>query len=93
MEFEWDDDKAAANVQKHGVTFEEAATVFGDPFEATMLDLKHSDTEPRMLSMGRSELDRLLVVSYTERDGRIRIISVREATPQERRSYESSRLN
>jgi uncharacterized protein len=91
VEFEWDETKAAVNVEKHGVTFQEAATVFGDPLEATMPDLKHSDEEVRILSMGRSALERLLVVSYPERGSRIRITSAREATPRERRSDESSR--
>ncbi len=89
MEFEWDRDKAAANVKKHGVEFAEAVTVFGDPLEVTIADPDHSDGEVRFLSLGMSAGGRLLVVAYTERDGRIRIINAREATSQERKQYES----
>jgi len=73
------------------VAFTEAQTVFGDPLEVTIPDPDHSDGELRFLSLGRSEVDRLLVVSYTERGSRVRIISAREATPRERRDYESER--
>ncbi|MBI2202961.1 MAG: BrnT family toxin [Candidatus Rokubacteria bacterium] len=73
----------------HGVAFSEAQTIFADPLEVTIPDPDHSDGEFRFLSLGRSEADRLLVVSYTERGSRIRIISAREATPKERRDYES----
>lgn len=73
------------------MAFTEAQTVFGDPLEVTIPDPDHSDGELRFLSLGRSEADRLLVVSYTERDSRVRIISAREATPRERRDYESER--
>lgn len=90
MEFEWDPDKAAMNVKKHGVDFSEAMTVFGDPFEVTISDPDHSDRESRFLSLGRSAIGRLIVVAYTERDGRTRIINAREATSQERRHYESA---
>jgi len=89
VEFEWDRDKAAANVKKHGVEFAEAVTVFGDPLEVTIADPDHSDGEVRFLSLGMSAGGRLLVVAYTERDGRIRIINAREATSQERKQYES----
>lgn len=89
MEFEWDSDKAAANVTKHGVAFSEAMTVFGDPLEITMRDPDHSEGEWRFLSIGMSACGRLLVVAYTEREGRIRIINAREAAAQERRQYES----
>ncbi len=89
MEFEWDPEKAEENLRNHGVAFTEAQTVFGDPLEVTIPDPDHSDGEFRFLSLGRSEADRLLVVSYTERGSRIRIISAREATPKERRDYES----
>jgi uncharacterized DUF497 family protein len=91
MEFEWDAKKADANVAKHGVTFSEAMTVFGDPLELVIADPSHSQDEFRFLSMGRSALGRLLVVAYTEREGRTRIINAREATPRERRQYESTR--
>ncbi len=91
MEFEWDAEKAAANVAKLGVTFPEAMTVFGDPLELAIADPHHSEDEFRFLSMGLSATGRLLVVAYTERQGRTRIISAREATPRERRQYESTR--
>jgi uncharacterized DUF497 family protein len=89
VEFEWDPDKAASNLARHGVGFAEAATVFGDPLELTIPDPDHSKGEARFLSLGLSIGSRLLVVAYTEREGKIRIISAREASPQERRSYES----
>jgi uncharacterized DUF497 family protein len=89
MEFEWDTAKAESNLAKHGVSFAEAMTVFADPLEVTISDPDHSESEFRFVSVARSESGRLLVVSYTEREGRIRLISAREATPQERRSYES----
>ena len=91
MEFECDPDKAEENLGSHGVAFTEAPTVFGDPLEVTILDPDHSDGELRFLSLGRSEADRLLVVSYAERGSRVRIVSAREATPRERRDYESER--
>lgn len=91
MEFEWDPEKAEENLRRHGVPFTEAMTVFGDPLEVTIPDPDHSEGEFRFLSLGRSEADRLLVVSYTERDSRVRLISAREATPKERRDYESGR--
>jgi len=91
VEFEWDPEKEQANMQKHGVDFTEAATVFGDPFELTISDPDHSIGEYRFLSVGHSIRHRLLVVSYTERENRIRIISARTASPKERRQYESER--
>jgi uncharacterized protein len=91
VEFEWDPQKAEENARKHGVAFPEALTVFRDPLEVTIPDPDHSDGELRYLSLGRSEADRLLVVAYTERGSGIRIISAREATPKERREYESER--
>ena len=89
MEFEWDPGKAGENRKKHGVDFPEASTVFGDPLEITIPDPGHSDGETRFLSLGLSATNRLLVVAYTEREGKIRIIHAREAAPKERRSYES----
>jgi uncharacterized DUF497 family protein len=89
VEFEWDASKAASNVLKHGVSFAEAITVFGDPFEAVISDPVRSAAELRFVSVGQSHAGRLLVVAYTERLGRIRIISAREATPRERKQYES----
>lgn len=89
MEFEWNPEKEQANSEKHGVDFAEAATVFGDPLELTIADPDHSVGEFRYLSMGRSSLNRILVVSYIERHERIRIVSARIASPKERRQYES----
>lgn len=89
LEFEWDDEKARANVAKHGVTFEEAATVFGDPFSATVYDPNHSHDEDRYLTMGMSSDGRVILVSHTDRDDRIRIISARVATKRERKAYEN----
>ena len=88
MEFEWDDDKAEANLQKHGVTFSEAQTVFGDPLALTGYDPDHSGEEDRYLTMGTSLDGRLLVVSHTDRDDRVRIISARVASRRERKDYE-----
>lgn len=90
MQFEWDVKKERSNAKKHGVSFAEACTVFGDPLEFTIYDPDHSVGEYRFLSMGVSSNNRILVVSYTERaDGRIRIISARLASQQERRQYGS----
>jgi uncharacterized DUF497 family protein len=89
MEFEWDADKAVSNLSKYGVSFPEAMGVFGDPLEVTIPNPVHSHGESRFVSIGLSEAGRLLVVAYTERHGRIRIITAREATPRERRQYES----
>ena len=89
MQFEWDLAKAESNVEKHGVSFAEAMTVFRDLLEVTIPDPDHSEGEFRFLSLGRSSEGRLLVVAYTERQGCIRLISAREAAPKERRKYES----
>lgn len=89
MHFEWDPDKAEGNITKHGVEFAEASTIFADPLELTIHDPDHSEDEDRFLSLGVSSTGQLLVVSFTERDHRIRIISARPATPRERRHYES----
>ena len=89
MEFDWDPEKELSNLDKHGVDFAEAATVFGDPLEITISDPDHSMGEFRFLSMGYSSLNRLLIVSYTEREDHIRIISARVASSRERRQYES----
>lgn len=88
MQFEWDDYKDRANIQKHGVSFAEAQTVFGDPLEFTIPDPDHSLGESRFLSVGMSDKGRLLVVSYTERPGyRVRLISARAASRNERRQH------
>lgn len=91
MEFEWDPEKAAGNLAKHGVTFQEAATVFGDPLAMTYFDPDHSEDEDRYLSIGHSNTGRLLIVSHTDRDERIRIISARQASRKERKSYEEGK--
>ena len=87
-DFEWDPYKAGVNLTRHGVSFGEAATVFADPLALDRPDPDHSQGEERFICIGRSYVDRLLVVAYTERGDRIRIISAREAEPRERRSYE-----
>lgn len=88
LEFEWDAEKAAANLAKHKVSFEEAATVFGDPLGGIVTDPRHSVGEERYALLGFSRERRLLAVMYTDRDGVIRIISARKATRRERRDYE-----
>ena len=88
--FEWDDGKAGQNIKKHGVSFEEAATVFGDPLSLTIIDPSHSDHEERFVIIVESIQRHLLVVVHTERGDNIRIISARVATPHERRTYEGS---
>jgi hypothetical protein len=88
MEFEWDREKAARNLVKHGVAFPEAASVFGDPRALTFYDPDHSDDEDRFLTFARSSGGRLLVVSHTDRGDRTRLISAREATRGERSIYE-----
>lgn len=86
--FEWDEEKAQANLRTHKVSFDEATTVFSDPFSITIPDPDHSTGEERYIDIGTSDKGRLLVVSYTERGTNIRIISCRKATPTERRRYE-----
>jgi len=88
--FEWDEEKAQVNEQKHGVSFEEAATVFADPLAAIFADPDHSQEEEREIIVGHSERNRLLIVSFTERGSAVRIISARVATPRERRDYEEN---
>ena len=89
FDFEWDDEKSAANVRKHKVSFEEASTVFDDELMLTEADWMHSEEEDRYVSIGFSSQNRLLVVSYTERVRIIRIISAREPTSREKQSYEN----
>ena len=88
MRFEWDPRKAASNLRKHGVAFEEAATVFQDDLSLSGEDPDHSANEERMITFGISNRGRLLVVSHTIRQGRIRVISARPVTQMERRIYE-----
>ena len=89
MELEWDEEKNVANVQKHGVSFEEAATVFGDPLSDTYDDPDHSADENRFITIGNSGKGRLLFVAHIDRADRVRIVSARELTRQERRDYEA----
>lgn len=89
MEFEWDQEKAASNEEKHGVSFDEASTAFGDPLSLTIADPDHSAEEQRFILIGESYIGRLVVVSHTERGDRIRIINARLATRAERYSYEN----
>jgi len=89
--FEWDSDKAAGNIEKHGVSFEEAATVFEDPLADTYDDPDHSETEQRFLTFGFSRGGRALVVAHCDRDDRVRIIHSREMTRRERRAHEDGR--
>lgn len=86
--FEWDSRKAASNSQKHGISFNEASTVFADPLSLLMDDPKHSEEEQRFLVMGLSVQQRLLVVAFAERQPRTRLISARLASRQERNFYE-----
>lgn len=88
MDFEWDPAKARANESKHGVSFVEASEVFGDDHSSTVPDPDHSIEEDRYLIFGVSKVGRHLVVSYTQRNDRIRLISARQMTPRERRAYE-----
>ncbi len=91
LRFQWDTHKAAQNARKHHVTFEEAATVFGDPLAWIFDDEDHSEQEHRELIIGHSNRNRLLIVSFTERERTIRIISARKANRQERKDYENAR--
>lgn len=88
MDFEWDVAKADTNEQRHGVSFDEAATAFGDRLSITIADPDHSDDEDRFVLLGETYQGRLVVVVHTERAERIRLISARLATRSERRSYE-----
>jgi uncharacterized protein len=88
LSFEWDAEKAKANFKKHRVGFDEATTVFTDPFSVTIPDPGHSADEQRYVDIGNSDKGHVLVVVYTERGSNIRIISCRKATPSERTLYE-----
>jgi hypothetical protein len=88
MKFEWDENKAAKNLSKHQVSFDEAKTVFDDPLYIDFYDPDHSEEEDRYLIVGQSTQGRLLIVSYTERGNSVRLISAREVTRKERRVYE-----
>ncbi len=88
LQFEWDTAKARSNSRKHGVTFDEALTVFADPFGRIFDDPDHSVEEQREIIVGHSVKQRLLLVCFTEREGNIRIISARQAGRSERQDYE-----
>lgn len=88
MNFEWDPQKDVLNHTKHGIGFQEASTVFGDPLALTNLDPDHSIEEQRFLTTGYSSSRQLLIVAHADRENRIRIISARTTTPAERRIYE-----
>ncbi len=90
-DFEWDAVKEAANYRKHRVDFEEATSVFNDPLAITIFDPDHSFDEERFIDIGISDRSRLLVVVYTERRKKIRIISCRKALAEERRAYDQTR--
>ena len=91
--FEWDEDKAKANLRKHGVSFEEAQTVFTDPLAMTIPDPDHSIDEARFIIIGESDKKRILVVAHTERKKKIRLISARKAARAERKKYEEENFN
>ncbi len=93
MRFEWDAEKAAQNLNKHGVPFEEAVTIFYDPLAATFDDPDHSLGEQRFLTLGYSSRGRLLVVCHTERRDTVRLINARRATRRERKRHEGQRTN
>jgi uncharacterized protein len=88
VDFEWDPRKAAQNSQKHGVSFQEASTVFADLLSVTVADPDHSDNEARYLTIGTSYRGRLMMVSHTDRSDTVRIISARILTRAERKAYE-----
>ncbi len=88
LTFEWDTNKARRNLAKHGVSFEESSSIFGDPLSLTVPDPVHSKVEGRFVTIGASHREKLLVVVHTERGDNMRIISARVASRRERRSYE-----
>jgi uncharacterized protein len=86
--FEWDDEKADSNLRKHGISFEEAKSVFYDLLSVTIPDILHSEDEYRFIITGYSDEQRQIVVAHTDRNDRIRLISTRLATPSEKKKYE-----
>ena len=88
LQFEWDSKKAQSNKKKHGITFEGASTIFGDPLSITIPDPAHSISEDRFITIGTSINNKLIVVVHTDRDDIIRIISARKATRDEKNQYE-----
>lgn len=92
MQFEWNPEKAELNLKKHGVDFSEAETVFGDSLAKIFDDEEHSFDEKREIIIGHSIQNRLLIISFTERENNtVRIISARKTTPKERRDYENAK--
>ena len=87
MEFEWAPEKAARNFRKHGVSFDEAATVFGDPLSATASDPDHAFQEHRFITVRRPAIGHLLMVAHADRSGKTRLISTRKLTRNERKAY------
>lgn len=92
LQFEWDPGKAESNLRKHGVSFQEAATTFGDPLSVTVPDPRHSQEEERYFLFGRSGRGRYLAVMHTERHSKVRIVSARLMTAKERREYEDGAI-
>lgn len=90
LSFEWDENKAKSNLAKHGVSFQEASTVFGDPLSLTIPDPAHSQAEDRFIIIGHSHQRELLVVVHTERGDNMRVVSARRASRRERKTYEES---
>jgi uncharacterized DUF497 family protein len=88
VDFEWDETKDLINQQKHDIPFAEALTAFGDPLARTVSDPRHSYGEYRYLTTGYTSSGRLVIVAHTDRSGRIRLITARDAKPKERRFYE-----
>ncbi len=88
MEFEWDPQKAESNLAKHGISFHEAGTVFGDPLALTFEDPDIASGEYRYITFGLSRLNNYIVISHIDRDNKIRIISARRMTKKERKIYE-----
>ncbi|MCG2754100.1 MAG: BrnT family toxin [Desulfobacteraceae bacterium] len=88
IKLEWDKNKAASNLLKHGVSFDEAKTVFDDPLYVDFYDPDHSYNEHRYIIIGHSLKNRLLIVAYSERKNKVRLISAREATRREQKVYE-----
>ncbi len=88
MQFEWEPEKDRDHLARHGISFDEASTVFGDPFAVTIDDPDHSTEERRFVTTGYSTRQRIIIVVHTDRDDSVRLISAREVTPAERRVYE-----
>ena len=91
MKFKWDSQKADSNLKKHGVSFQEAASVLGDALSITYYDPDHSVREHRFITVGMSRSGRVLMVAHTDRGDNVRIISARKTTRQERRYYEEGK--